>query len=308
MRNLIAYIFIRRSEMGVTLVKKKIIIISAIICILITGVSIGNKVSSNAASNISALSASTTLLNSKNKPIIKSKAQLDKQRPDKTTLTSIDDGEDVTRIQIRLKAYGYNVATDGDYGEVTTYAVMDFQKIHNFIMSGTISKQTVDALYQNPTKDNMYKPATKSLVAGVSYAAVYEKEVNSAYSPSNTNNFILVNISEQKVYIFYGTNYSWKLINTFSCGSGKDSTPTVTGHFCIGLKGLYFKSGTSVYCKYFSQISGNYLFHSILYDENGNVLDGDLGVVESHGCVRLALDDAKYIYNNIPTGTAVWIK
>lgn len=288
--------------------KKRIILISAIICILITGVSITNKIKLNAATSVNPLAASTVAINSKNKPVIKSKAELDKQRPDKTYLTSSDNGEDVTRIQIRLKLYGYNVTTDGDYGEGTIYAVMDFQKIHNFVMNGTISKQTLNALYQVPTKDKMYKPATQSLLNGFSDASVYENIVNNTESISNTNNYIYVSLEEQRVFIFNGTNHNWKLINVFSCASGKAETPTITGHFFVGVKGLYFKSGAAVYCRYFSQISGNYLFHSILYDKNGNILDSELGAVASHGCIRLALDNAKYIYNNIPTGSGVWIK
>ena len=105
--------------------------------------------------------------------------------------------------------------------------------------------------------------------------------------------------------------HNWKLINTFSCGSGKAETPTVTGYFRVGIKGLNFKTGTDtapVYCKYFTQISGNYLFHSILYDKSGNVIDGNLGAVESHGCIRLALENAKYIYDNIPIGSTIQVK
>lgn len=292
----------------VSIIKKRIIIISAIICILITGVSIKNKIKLNAASTVNPLATSTVSINSKNKPVIKSKAEIDKQRPDKTYLTSSDNGEDVTRIQIRLKLYGYNVTTDGDYGERTIYAVMDFQKIHNFVMNGTISKQTVDALYEVPTKDKMYKPATQSLLNGSSNAAIVENIVNSVVTTSNTNNYIYVSLAAQTVYVFNGTNHNWKLINTFSCASGKPETPTISGHFFVGVKGLYFKSAGAAYCRYFSQISGNYLFHSILYDKNGNILDSELGAVASHGCIRLAIENAKYIYNNIPSGSGVWIK
>ena len=83
---------------------------------------------------------------------------------------------------------------------------------------------------------------------------------------------------------------------------------TYKGWHVQAIKGLYFSSGATIYCGYFSQISGNYLFHSILFEKNGNVIDGNLGVVESHGCIRLALDNAKYIYDNIPIGSAIWIK
>ena len=159
----------------------------------------------------------------------------------------------------------------------------------------------------------MYKPAIQTFLSSndVALKSTYESKLNSGENTSSTNNYILVDLSQQRVYIFYGSLHNWKLINTFSCGSGKAETPTVTGLFRVGIKGLNFKSGTAaspVYCKYFTQISGNYLFHSILYDKNGNVIDGNLGAVESHGCIRLALENAKYIYNNIPIGSTIWVK
>jgi len=288
---------------------KKKMMVFGIICILITGVTIGNKIKSNNVSNIKSLKISTLASRSKKIIVTISKAELDSERPNKTVLQSSDKGEDVVRIQTRLKKYGYNVVIDGDYGDAVAYAVMDFQQRHNLIPSGTVSGATLDALYQIPTKYNMYKPATQSLLTSndVASDATCESALNRVESTSNTNNYIFVNLSQQKVYIFYGSDHNWKLINTFSCGSGAAVTPTITGHFRVGIKGLYFKSG-SVYCKYFSQISGNYLFHSVLYNKNGTVEDGTLGIVESHGCIRLALENAKYIYNNIPIGSTIWIK
>ena len=300
-----------RKPMGVKEMRTKTIIVCGIFCIIITGIGIGYKIKANTVNNTEFLKTNTlTLSNSKSKTVIKSKAEIDSERPDHAILKSSDKGEDVIRIQTRLKKYGYNVVADGDYGEGVIYAVMDFQQRHNLVPSGKVSGATLDALYQVPTKDNVYKPAIQSLLTAndVASESIYENKLNAVENTSSTNNYILVNLSEQRVYIFYGTDHNWKLINSFSCGSGKDSTPTVTGHFRVGVKGLYFKSGTSVYCKYFSQISGNYLFHSILYDNKGNVIDGNLGAVESHGCIRLALKSAKYIYDNIPIGSTIWIK
>lgn len=37
------------------------------------------------------------------------------------------------------------------------------------------------------------------------------------------------------------------------------------------------------------------------------VKDGRLGMRLSHGCVRLAIENAKWIYDNIPSGTTVII-
>ena len=57
---------------------------------------------------------------------------------------------------------------------------------------------------------------------------------------------------------------------------------------------------------YFTQFYGDYLFHSVLYYQNSNrVMDGRLGINASHGCVRLAIENAKWIYDTIPRGTKV---
>jgi lipoprotein-anchoring transpeptidase ErfK/SrfK len=45
----------------------------------------------------------------------------------------------------------------------------------------------------------------------------------------------------------------------------------------------------------------------VIYDEDGQVIDGRLGEATSHGCVRLSLEDAKYIYEIIPARTGIKI-
>ncbi len=55
---------------------------------------------------------------------------------------------------------------------------------------------------------------------------------------------------------------------------------------------------------------GEYLFHSVPADRKGNIIVNEarkLGTKASHGCVRLALPDAKWIYENIKVGTKVVI-
>lgn len=55
--------------------------------------------------------------------------------------------------------------------------------------------------------------------------------------------------------------------------------------------------------------SGNYLFHSVLYNRGSmtHIQDGTLGKQVSHGCVRLDINNAKWLYDNIPNGTKVVI-
>ena len=134
-----------------------------------------------------------------------------------------------------------------------------------------------------------------------------EKYVNSKNFSSATSYFIWIDLPRQKVNIFKGSNKKWRLVKSMVCSSGKSSTPTVKGSFKVGSKGGYFISSGGARCKYYTQISGNYLFHSVLYNRNGSyVIDNTLGVRVSHGCVRLALSNAKFIYDNIPARTLIW--
>lgn len=121
---------------------------------------------------------------------------------------------------------------------------------------------------------------------------------------SNTGYLILVNRAKCKVGVFSGSNRSWNMVKYWDCAPGKPSTPTVSGAFKVGSKGYYFDSG-SARCYWFTQFYGNYLFHSVLYNRSGGLADGRVGLQLSHGCVRLQIDNAKWIYDNIPRGTAV---
>lgn len=225
-----------------------------------------------------------------------------------TTFKAGDKGEQVKDIQKQINKFGYNVTADGAYGEETEYAVMDFQFRHHIEISGIISGKTLELLNQTPDPDTMYKAQAKSVLStNAADAKSYENEVNNSDCPSYTNYLIMVELSNQQVYIFNGSVHNWKLINTFKCASGKEDTPTIKGNFYVGDKGAQFTPGNGVYCKYYSQISGNYLFHSILYDADGKVLDPTLGETVSHGCIRLALENAKYIYENVPIGSGIWI-
>ena len=66
------------------------------------------------------------------------------------------------------------------------------------------------------------------------------------------------------------------------------------------------------YGQYATQISGNYLFHSVCYtasrsDRLINYEYNDLGDYASLGCVRLQVADAKWIYDNCGAGTRVTV-
>lgn len=66
------------------------------------------------------------------------------------------------------------------------------------------------------------------------------------------------------------------------------------------------------YGQYATQFHGNYLFHSICYQDNRHdamvpEAYNNLGNAASMGCVRLETADAKWIFDNCPAGTPVTI-
>lgn len=131
--------------------------------------------------------------------------------------------------------------------------------------------------------------------------------VNDNDFESSTKYLIVTDLKDKDTFIFEKQLNNWKQLYKFKCTVGKPSTPTITGIFHISGRKPYF--GTDKYrVKYATRIEGAYYYHSILYDSKGiNVIDGRLGQALSHGCIRLDVNNAKWIYENIPDKTTVFI-
>lgn len=123
---------------------------------------------------------------------------------------------------------------------------------------------------------------------------------------SGSRYIIGVDTARCYVGIFQGSAGNWKPLKWWPCGPGKMSTPTVKGVFRVQSRGYSFGSGYT--CYYWTQFYGNYLFHSCTYRQGTRkILDPTLGRPVSHGCVRLDINNAKWIYDNVPRGTKVVI-
>ncbi|MBE5024539.1 L,D-transpeptidase family protein, partial [Olsenella sp. DSM 107455] len=121
---------------------------------------------------------------------------------------------------------------------------------------------------------------------------------------SGTNYLVMIDTSNNYLGVFTWNGSAWTLSKYWRCSSGAPSSPTVTGQYVVGAKGYSFGHGYT--CYYYTQFFGDYLIHSIkYYPGTFNVMDGRLGMNISLGCVRLSLDHAKWIYDNIPRGTTV---
>lgn len=118
-------------------------------------------------------------------------------------------------------------------------------------------------------------------------------------------------VRNQCTVLVYGLDMSGNysiLHHAFVCGPGR-TTPI--GTFRTPFKAAWHPL-QGCWGQYCTQITGNYLFHSSPYNSpNKNDLSyrlyNQLGTVCSHGCVRLTVADAKWIYDNCPLGTTVSI-
>lgn len=144
--------------------------------------------------------------------------------------------------------------------------------------------------------------------AGDIYAGSTFNEAQKYYS--DTKYLIMVDLSEQITVIYKGSKDNWIFQREFTCSTGTTDHPTPTGEYRTTIHDLSFDS-FGYRCWYATGfIGGEYLFHSSPYtltDKPEVCADRRLGTPTSHGCVRLKLDDAKWMYDNLPLRTKVVI-
>jgi len=123
--------------------------------------------------------------------------------------------------------------------------------------------------------------------------------------------WLKVSVADQNVIVYDAND---QIVHTFICSTGLDGaeTETPTGTYTIQERGESFFSQTYQQGAYYwTQFYGDYLFHSVPFDKDRNIEAVEaikLGTKASHGCVRLSIEDAKWIYDNIPRGTVVVIE
>ena len=134
-----------------------------------------------------------------------------------------------------------------------------------------------------------------------------------AYSTDSTMPYyIKVNISQNVVNIYKkDENGDYSILETTMLCSTGTATPKSGKKFKItSYRTLWNKLKGNVYGQYAVQIYGNILFHSVPYTKRDNssleYWEFDkLGEKASLGCIRLCVADAKWIYDNVWTGTIV---
>lgn len=171
--------------------------------------------------------------------------------------------------------------------------------------SGTEGSSEADAESPGETVDN----SDLGDPPGDPDAIGHPAPANAPGEPDEDTYWIDVDVTAQQVAIMQGE----EVVKTMVASTGVEGHETPLGTFEIQNRGeWFFNEKYQQGAKYWVSFKdwGIYLFHSLAMDRNQEVIPEEaakLGQPASHGCIRLAVEDAKWVYDNIPAKTVVVI-
>lgn len=208
-------------------------------------------------------------------------------------------GEQVKLVQQRLTDLGYfSGPISGNYMNQTVDAVKQFQQKNGLTADGITGEDTWSTLFDDALALNVSAtPRPTPEPTPVPYA-------------------ITVDVNNQAT-IVYGLdadgNYTVP-VRRMVCSTGMGATPSDVGDWVTNgrkARWCYFSLYGS-YAQYWTRINAYIAFHSVIYNRvDYNALSTKsynlLGSRASHGCIRLLVEDAKWIYDNIGEGVTVTV-
>ena len=189
---------------------------------------------------------------------------------------------DLKRIQRRLHTLYYldKNLIDGVPGSVTTEAVSTFQATNGLNVTGVADAATLNLLFSD--------------------AAVYKR------LPYRVE----ISIDDQRVYVYeLNAQNEYERTQEFKCSTGLgNSTPRGIFLDCYPCDVWHYFEKFKCWAKYAFEVEGNIMIHSVIFSEakestlRESSLYG-LGQKASHGCIRLKVSDAYWLYSHCKRGT-----
>ena len=154
-------------------------------------------------------------------------------------------------------------------------------------------------------RDFLYCEESSGLAGFVKKSSSFKKTMD------HTDAYLInIDLTNQNIEVYKDA----MLIKEMQCSTGTlgdQNTETPLGMFKIIVRGEeFFNNAINEGAKYYLQFFGNYLIHSVPIDKNGNVIEKEeekLGSPASHGCIRVTMEDAQWLYDNVPDGGEVFI-
>lgn len=208
-------------------------------------------------------------------------------------------GSDVQQVQQRLMELGFftfHKTTTGYYAN-TQKAVKQFQQHNGLEATGNVDEDTWNALFNDHTVADIN--CTPKPTPPLQYT--FEVDINNQVVKVWKYN------QETKAYT--------DLDRTFLCATGTKNYPTPLGTFVLTgrtARWCEFPTWGGGKAQYWTRIDDSIAFHSVLYSDYDSMtlkassLTG-LGKRGSHGCIRLTVADAKWIFDHVHKGMTVYI-
>lgn len=100
-----------------------------------------------------------------------------------------------------------------------------------------------------------------------------------------------------------------RAVKSFKVSTGRAGYRTPKGTFKVKAKGTkWWSRKWKVWMPYAMNFYSNYNLHSLPYSNPKRLIGASmLGRPDSHGCIRIGPDNAKWLYGWTPKGTPVWI-
>ena len=209
-------------------------------------------------------------------------------------------GDAVKKLQERMKQLGYfDGAISGNYQDKTISAVKKIQKQNGMKVTGRTDEETWNLIFNNPgivMPDATAKPEPTQEPTPFAITVDVTNQVVSVYTRDDEGNYTIP-------------------VRQMLCSSGKVGTDSPVGDWVLNgrkARWCYFPKWGD-YARYWTRINASVAFHSPIYSAVSTkaIKEGSyemLGNRASHGCIRLALEDAKWIYDNVGAGTVVSIR
>ncbi len=209
-----------------------------------------------------------------------------------------DSGELVSALQSRLKELGYyDARISGGFYKVTRNAVRAFQSQNGLHVDGIAGQQTQEALFSAMAVPVNAPPLPSPTPVPPKYTLMVDitNQITRAYTYDADGNYTI-------------------LVREMICSTGTVKNPTPLGTTIMPktrARWGYFPTWDS-HAQYLTRIDKANAFHSVLYtapDEQSLSVSSftSLGTRQSHGCVRLTVSDAKWIYDNCEAGTIITV-
>ena len=159
--------------------------------------------------------------------------------------------------------------------------------------TGWVNWYSIDISTKNYVQKNDYQTATKEYFVN-----------NKGYS-SKTDYLVWVSLLKERVNVFQGSQGNWKLVQSFPCSSGKNTTPTNGGVFAYQYRQNYWDFDY-YYVKKPMIFNGGHAFHTRTYIKStGGLLDATMQGTVSQGCIRMYDDDVDWLWDNLPFQSTV---